>query len=229
MRNKRLLKEYNEVQVVKLEGSPKLQGAFTFGCFKSSDVMTNKDGKEAVYRKATKPENAILFKNFIKDSRVFLLIVESQTVSETILKMIEAFPSADYMFGMPDTFFIGENPYKTLLNDEYNDLNLALWKIEKDQIGTLGQIKLDSKNNIIDIKDKDNKCKYELFWGAMKFNLNFINFINKNDSHPGLAIKPAITNNIKYKASIINGKYFDCGTMDQYKKMIVYDTDGVIK
>ena len=178
---------------------------------------------------ATKPENAILFKNFIKDSRVFLLIVESQTVSETILKMIEAFPSADYMFGMPDTFFIGENPYKTLLNDEYNDLNLALWKIEKDQIGTLGQIKLDSKNNIIDIKDKDNKCKYELFWGAMKFNLNFINFINKNDSHPGLAIKPAITNNIKYKASIINGKYFDCGTMDQYKKMIVYDTDGVIK
>lgn len=178
---------------------------------------------------ATKPENAILFKNFIKDSRVFLLIVESQTVSETILKMIEAFPSEDYMFGMPDTFFIGENPYKTLLNDEYNDLNLALWKIEKDQIGTLGQIKLDSKNNIIDIKDKDNKCKYELFWGAMKFNLNFINFINKNDSHPGLAIKPAITNNIKYKASIINGKYFDCGTMDQYKKMIVYDTDGVIK
>ena len=34
MRNKKLLKEYNDVQVVKLEGSPKLQGAFTFGCFK---------------------------------------------------------------------------------------------------------------------------------------------------------------------------------------------------
>jgi hypothetical protein len=176
---------------------------------------------------ATKPENAILFKNFIKDSRVFLLIVESQTVSETILKMIEAFPSVDYIFGMPDTFFVGENPYKILLNDEYSDLNLALWKIEKDQIGTLGQIKLDNKNNIIDIKDKDSKCKYELFWGAMRFNLNFINFINKNDSHPGLAIKPAITNNIKYKTSIINGKYFDCGTMDQYKKMIMYDVESL--
>jgi len=58
MRNKKLLKEYNDVQVVQLKNSPNLQGGFTFGCFKSSDVMTNKDGKEAVYRKATKPENA---------------------------------------------------------------------------------------------------------------------------------------------------------------------------
>lgn len=172
---------------------------------------------------ATKPENAILFKNFIKNDKVILLIVESETASETIIKMVESFPSKEYLFGMPDTFFIGENPYKILSNSKEVDLDLALWEIEKDQVGTVGQIKLDSKNNIIDIKDKHFKCEYDLFWGAMKFNINFLRFLNKSDSHPGFAIEPAIKNNIRYKTSLIKGKYFDCGTIDQYKKMMMYN------
>jgi hypothetical protein len=84
MRNKRLLKEYTEVQVVKLEGSPKLQGAFTFGCFKSPDMMTNKDGKEAVYRKATKAENAAnphIF--FYEDGRKEFRNEQDKVVKET--------------------------------------------------------------------------------------------------------------------------------------------------
>lgn len=84
MRNKKLLKEYNEVQVVQLKNSPNLQGGFTFGCFKSSDVMTNKDGKDAVYRKATKPENAAnphIF--FYEDGRKEFRNEQDKVVKET--------------------------------------------------------------------------------------------------------------------------------------------------
>ena len=58
MRNKRILKEYNEVATVELKNYPNLQSAFRFNCFKSTDTITDKGGQKAVYRKATKPENA---------------------------------------------------------------------------------------------------------------------------------------------------------------------------
>ena len=58
MRNKRILREYNEVATVELKNYPNLQSAFRFNCFKSTDIITDKGGQKAVYRKATKPENA---------------------------------------------------------------------------------------------------------------------------------------------------------------------------
>lgn len=58
MKNKRLLREYNEQSTVELKNYPNLQAAFRFGCFKDSDTITDKNGQKAVYRKATKPENA---------------------------------------------------------------------------------------------------------------------------------------------------------------------------
>jgi hypothetical protein len=58
MRNKRILREYNEVPTVELKNHPNLQAAFRFNCFKSTDTITDKGGEKAVYRKATKPENA---------------------------------------------------------------------------------------------------------------------------------------------------------------------------
>jgi hypothetical protein len=58
MRNKRILREYNELPTVELKNHPNLQAAFRFNCFKSTDTITDKDGEKAVYRKATKPENA---------------------------------------------------------------------------------------------------------------------------------------------------------------------------
>jgi hypothetical protein len=58
MKNKRLLREYNELATVELANYPNLQAAFRFGCFKDSDTITDKNGPKSVYRKATKPENA---------------------------------------------------------------------------------------------------------------------------------------------------------------------------
>ena len=58
MKNRRILKEIYEPQLVQVK-DPKLQTSINLGCFTSNDKFpVEKNGKNAIYRKATKPENA---------------------------------------------------------------------------------------------------------------------------------------------------------------------------
>lgn len=171
----------------------------------------------------TKPENAIFFKHLLQNKKINILIVETKTMSESILRAVESFPSDKYILGMPDTYAVGENPYDILINNEDNsNMLLALWDIKRDQFGTLGQVLLRGDNTIADVKDKDIDCKYPVFWGLIKFDNKIIEHINKEDEHIGFSIMPAINSGLAVKGLIIGGRYFDCGTMEKYEKLIEF-------
>jgi len=176
----------------------------------------------------TNPENYIYLKHFIKNKRIEVVVTKTETMSETILKAIKMFPSEEYLVGMPDTFFVGENPYEILSNHkDYQDFLIALWKIQDDQIGEIGQVLIDENNNVVDVMDKSSECTYKFCWGVMKFNKKIIDSINKDDQHIGFAIMPSVGAGFSVKAVCVSGKYFDCATIEKYQKLLncLHNTD----
>lgn len=169
---------------------------------------------------ATKAENATLFKFLTKNEKICVFIVETETMSETVINVVNAFPSEEYVLGMPDTFCFGENPYDKLNSLNKNDIEVCLWSTEEYQIEKLGQVLINKNNEIIDVVDKNKNFNYPFIWGIIKFKKSFINFFNKELSHIGLSLMPAITGGMVARGIVIKGKYFDCGTLEEYNRLI---------
>ena len=94
-------------------------------------------------------------------------IINSLTMSETVKKLIESYYAKKYILIMPDTFFHIDERFNKIekMLDDYN-IVICVWKIKDYQVGKLGQVKLVN-NEVVDIIDKDNTCKYEYAWGVI--------------------------------------------------------------
>jgi hypothetical protein len=157
---------------------------------------------------------------FKDNNKIIILVEQTSSMSETILKATEKFYADEYVVGMPDTFVIGDNPYKEVITNNINsDLNLGVFKIKDSQKGKLGQ--LDIINGlVIDCIDKDIKCNYQYSWGFLRFNRSILNLIDKKTPHVGYVINPAIKDKLLVMASIVDGEYFDCGTQAEYEELL---------
>ena len=144
------------------------------------------------------------------------IVVPMRTISmtETILKVVQMSDSKDFSLIMPDTFFVGEQPYKKLSVDSF--ASLACWKIRDEQKGKLGQVLVDHGNKVTDIRDKDINCDYELSWGAVSFSRDLINYMEITDPHIGMAVAKSIKNGEDVNCLMVDGEYFDCGTPREY-------------
>jgi len=169
-----------------------------------------------------KKEHKHLLYMFNDNKKVIILVEQTSTMSETILRAIKKFYADEYVIGMPDTFVVGDNPYKSIITDNPNsDLNIGAFKIKNIQKGKLGQIDI-SNNIVLDCVDKNINCDYKHSWGFLRFKRSMIKLIDKKTPHLGYIVNPAIINKYSVTASIINGEYFDCGTQDEYEQFLKY-------
>lgn len=167
-----------------------------------------------------KKEHQELLNVFKNNNRIIILIEQTSSMSETILKATEKFYADEYVIGMPDTFVIGDNPYKKIINNNINsDLNIGAFKIKNSQKGKLGQINIIN-GIVMDCIDKNINCNYKYFWGFLRFNRSVLKLIKKETLHIGYVINPAIKEKLLVTANIINGEYFDCGTQDEYQEFL---------
>ncbi len=175
---------------------------------------------------ATSSENFDTLKRM--DLNVELIEIESQTMNQTVIEVIDSYPEYDdYLLTMPDTYF-SEN---SLVYDLYNKYihqektcSVGLFEIQDYQKGKLGQCKLNEKR-IEKVVDKDENCNFAHAWGLIMWNKRFNKFINPKDPHIGYIINPIIENKIDVSYSISNSQYYDCGTFDEYKKLLNDLTD----
>jgi dTDP-glucose pyrophosphorylase len=151
-------------------------------------------------------------------SNVHLISMETQTMSETVLKTVEHSGNSKFALLMPDTYFTLENPMAQFKQSEY-DLTLALWKIRQSQKGKLGQVKLVG-DKIIDIVDKNPDCPYDFSWGALSFTRKFLECLNLEMPHVGYGIPAAIKSKMSTRGIIMQGEYYDCGTPSEYFDLI---------
>ena len=168
----------------------------------------------------TRPELAPIIKSLDFDFKNLQIIeMTTNTMSETVLITIDATNSKNYTLIMPDTYFLGEKPYEQLLN--YSDFcNLSCWKIRDEQRGKLGEVAINNLNAVEKIVDKEPENGFEFAWGALSFSYKLKNYINIVDPHIGYAVKNAIEDNKKVNAFKVDGKYFDCGTPEEYVDLL---------
>ena len=79
---------------------------------------------------------------------------------------------------------------------------------------------LINDNLIVDVVDKNEEIKYDYLWGTVLFKNTLWEFINKDDPHIGYSFKPAIENGLKLSYVVAEGRYYDCGTVDEYWEMV---------
>jgi hypothetical protein len=122
---------------------------------------------------------------------------------------------------MPDTHvdYISDNLINKILDDNEIIIGSYLWNVRNTQRDKIGLCNID-ENNIIDIIDKDKDCNYNYGWGAIIFKKVFENYIKIDDLHLGYSMKLALNNSIKIPYEIINGQYWDCGTVSEYKEYL---------
>jgi hypothetical protein len=146
-------------------------------------------------------------------------------MAETVHKVINSNPiygdNYKNILIMPDTYFVlykELSEMKSMLNDNY-DIVVIVWKIKDYQIGKVGQCCIEN-SEVIDVIDKDPQCEYPYFWGCIGWNSNMNQYINPEWETIGNLIKKAIELNIKVGCIVSEGCYYDCGTFEEYFKMI---------
>jgi hypothetical protein len=150
-----------------------------------------------------------------------IIEVNTKTMAETVYKMIEnQTKQCKNILIMPDTYFTINNEIKDMIQmlDTY-DVVVILWKIKEYQIGKVGQCNI-TNSCLSDIKDKIPECKYPYFWGILGWNSNMNKYIDPTWETIGNLITKCLESNIKIGYIISDGEYYDCGTYNEYFKMI---------
>lgn len=165
---------------------------------------------------ATRPDLVKILKSInLNFPKVSVIEMETSTMNETVLNLLEHTDSNYFQLIMPDTYFSGEQPYRKL-NNSPDFCDLALWEIRSEQRGKLGEVDIDLRGIVKSIVDKNPDSLLNYSWGSISFNLKLKQYIDPREPHIGYALSNALNNNEKITTKIINGKYYDCGTPEEY-------------
>lgn len=155
--------------------------------------------------------------------KIKIMVTNTKTMSETILHFDFVNKNDIYSIIMPDTYIENSNFFNKMINIYHKykcDIVVGIFKIEERQKGNLGQVKFDDENNLIDVVDKDIDCDYKWFWGCIIWNYKFFKFMDKKKSHIGYGLVPALKAKLNIKVCPIEGRYFDCGIINEYKLLL---------
>lgn len=163
----------------------------------------------------------------IPSERVVLLTMSTQSMTETVRRVVELSSGTRFIMVMPDTYFLGGLPYEYLAQST-SPMSLACWKIRPEQYGKLGQVLLSPSGltaqtgeyKVTQSEDKNPDCRFEHSWGAMAFNREVMGFAKNEMPHTGYLLQPLLNSSIEVSAKVMKGDYFDCGTPSEYLSML---------
>lgn len=176
---------------------------------------------------------ALRFKSMDVSSKKLRIIPKKPSTMPDAAKFLASIAQTDkLLIGMPDTYTFHDgslNPYGRMLSSlsQSNEGNrivtsiAGVWHMRPEQAGKLGQLKIDKKTNEIkDVVDKDPYCNYDKVWGTLLLSKSFMDFIEADDFHLGMAMNRAITSGEIIGISENPGEYHDIGDLEQYRRLI---------
>ena len=168
------------------------------------------------------PDFSLLLKSVLDENlKLRIFEMRTQTMMETVTNLCDKSNSDSFFLIMPDTFFSDYRKILEFLKDEnLNDANLLCWHLQYFQKGKLGQVSINENSLITDIKDKNLECTYEYFWGAASFSRENLGMVDDSESHIGFMYEKLLAEDIKIGAIKIQGSYYDCGTQEEYIRML---------
>jgi len=154
---------------------------------------------------------------------ITIVIREPSTMSDAVRLVTDKFFDKNYLVGMPDTYFSGENPYAKL-NDLAQDIEvgLACWKISDELKGRVGQVDFNTSTGVVyGMEDKKSNCPFDYMWGAMRISYETMKKIVIDNPHPGIDVANMMNSQgIQPKATLVQGRYFDVGTLSGYRELL---------
>lgn len=177
----------------------------------------------------TRPENAHLISPYLEPNSVEMLALTTNTMTETVLRATRIIPAKETLILMPDTFFSKDfDPLVMALSaDEL--ASVAVWPIRKEQIGTVGQVKLSElalpHPRVIEHQDKSEESNLPWLWGAMNLSPRALQNLKEGMPHIGYLLDIVLSKKLETEtycvgARIQNGDYFDCGTPQGYFSLV---------
>ena len=164
----------------------------------------------------------MLLAPYLEPGNVELLVMETSTMSETVLRMSEVAPAIENLILMPDTFFSDEFDPGQMALSEDEILSVAVWEVGANQVGSVGSVEvsnLDTRPVVSAHRDKDKGSTYAWMWGAMNISRNALEMLDAGTPHVGYLLDAVLALSDQHRiigARPQPGAYIDCGTPDGF-------------
>ena len=170
----------------------------------------------------TRSEWAPLLRSFDFGDAVTILELNTATMAETVRKSLDGVDYDTCVLGMPDTYFVGGNPYRDLASLAPADVSLAVFPTRPEQAGRMGSILLDDSHRVSAHADKDPDHDYGMHWGVIEFTPAVEKLLDPAATTGGYLITEALEQDLDVRGYVADYSYFDCGTVGEYLKCLVH-------
>jgi hypothetical protein len=155
----------------------------------------------------------------------------STSMTETCLYAARELSGEDVVsISMPDTFFsemTEGTSFNPLQNFQGKAPALALWEIQKSQLGKLGQVLIEKDSGrVLEMVDKDENCTHDKSWGMLSLKVSLLRQFPVTDSHPGISLAKALKAGLSINSIFLPGRYWDCGTPEEYSVALQLSLKG---
>lgn len=170
----------------------------------------------------TRNEWVSLLQSFDLGAQVEIMSMQTQTMAETVKRSLNGRDYDTCVLGMPDTYFVGGNPYQELREHPRGEISLAAFATASAQSGKVGSVALDDEGAVVDHADKNPNKDFGTHWGVMEFSSEVEGFLDPQAATGGYLITEALNRSMPVRGYLATYRYFDCGTLSEYAECLAF-------
>jgi hypothetical protein len=170
----------------------------------------------------TRPVWSELLHSFEFGPHVDVVDMTTNTMAETLKRSLADVDYDTCVLGMPDTYFVGGNPYEELHAQPRADVSLRVFATRPEQSGRVGSVLLGENHRVIDHADKEPDRDFGTHWGVIEFSREVEQFLSPEATTGGYLISEALSRDMDVRGYVAGYPYFDCGTFDEYVQCLTH-------
>ena len=170
----------------------------------------------------TRSEWVGLLASFNFGPDVHILELNTKTMAQTLRESLAGLDYDTCVLGMPDTYFVGGNPYRDLSERPGADVSLVVFPTREEQHGKVGSVRLGPDHVVTDHADKEPDRDFGTHWGVMEFTQSVEQFLSPEATTGGYLISEALHRGLDVRGYLAGYPYFDCGTFSEYLQCLTH-------
>jgi CTP:molybdopterin cytidylyltransferase MocA len=170
----------------------------------------------------TRTEWVGLLESFAFGPQVEVMQMHTQSMAETVKRALDSRVFESCVLGMPDTYFVGGNPYRELTEHPQGEVSLAVFSTRPEQFGHVGSVAISEEGVITDHADKEPDRDFGYHWGVIEFTSTVERFLSPEATTGGYLISEALARSLPVRGYLAGYPYFDCGTFSEYLQCLAF-------
>jgi CTP:molybdopterin cytidylyltransferase MocA len=170
----------------------------------------------------TRSEWVSLLHSFEFGPQVEVTAMATRTMAETVKRSLDCVDYDTCVLGMPDTYFVGGNPYQELAQEPQADVSLKVFTTRPEQAGRVGSVLVGPHHVVSDHADKEPERDFGAHWGVIEFSREVEAFLSPEATTGGYLISEALDRGMDVRGYLAGYPYFDCGTFAEYVQCLTF-------